>query len=103
MKIGIYESKSWYLFGIEHQHETPETPYEELHHSTDSQALHAFTILRLPRFGGAREGEIYYSTKGETINGESNLRTLENKPSQAKDIKPRWRRRIVDCGVKMTF
>ena len=41
MKIGIYESKSWYLFGIEHQHETP---FEELHHSTASQALHAFTI-----------------------------------------------------------
>jgi hypothetical protein len=26
--------------------------------------------VRLPRFGGAREDEIYYSTKGETINGE---------------------------------
>jgi hypothetical protein len=44
MKIGIYESKSWYLFGIKHQHETPETPFEELHHSTVSQAIHAFTI-----------------------------------------------------------
>jgi hypothetical protein len=26
--------------------------------------------VRLPRFGGAREGELYDSTKGETIHGE---------------------------------
>ena len=33
-------------------------------------ALRFERYLRLPRFGGAREGEIYYSTKGETIHGE---------------------------------
>jgi hypothetical protein len=37
----MYEIKSWYLFGIESQQETP---YEGLHHSTGSQELHAITI-----------------------------------------------------------
>ena len=44
MKIRIDEIKSWYVFGIEPQEETPETPYEGLHLSIGCQALHTITI-----------------------------------------------------------
>ena len=53
--------------------------------------------VRLPRFGGAREGEIYYSTKEETINGKS-MTQIARDLGLSESALQSWRKQFADAG-----